>query len=164
MRTIAAESAATGPLPGIGWMYDLTEESPQVVTTDMAPWQDGYSASPVVDGPAHAGFTCGPALSEPVERMERHAYTTEALLAVTEAVVVPVSADPGPAPSADSVRALIVSPGQCLTLERNTWHGAAMGLRGPCAYYWLAQVDADIESVWTAISDGPVVVTQAGAP
>lgn len=163
MRAIVAESAAAGPLPGIGWMYDLTEESPQVVSTAMAPWADGYSAAPVVDGPAHAGFTSGPASSQPVERMERHAYTTEALLAVTDAVVVPVSADPGQAPTAASVRALIVVPGQCLVLERDTWHAPAMGLNRPCAYYWLAQVDAEVESVWIDIADGPVVVTQGGA-
>lgn len=156
MRTVDAAPAHTMDLTGVGRLFDLATSSPDVIRERDDRWAGGYTVCPVVDGPAHVGLTQGPAASEPVVCMERHTYTTEALLPAAEPIVVPVSADPGRAPTASSVRALIVRPGQCLALARGVWHAPAMGLDAASHYYWLAQVDPDTESVWSQIEDGPV--------
>lgn len=157
MRTVTARPAADADLAGIGVIYDLSSGSdPRVVSSAGPGWNDGYTADPLVLGPVHVGLTTGPSLDAHVRDMERHTYTQEALLPVSEPVVLPVCTQP--APEADAVQALIVEPGQVLRLNVAVWHAPAMGISGPTGYYWLAEVDEAVESEWVPIEAGPVQV------
>lgn len=159
MRTIQAIPAGAVDLSGIGRLFDLsTGTDRRVVSTTGTDWWDNYTAEPVVSGPTHVGLTTGPQAHEQVIRMERHLHTREALLPLTEPVVLPVSRPNGSAPQADHVQALIVAPGQCLMLEAGVWHAPAMGIDAACAYFWLAGVNEAIEPDWEDIRGGPLSI------
>lgn len=159
MRTIHAKPAGAVDLTRIGRLFDLsTGTDRRVVSTTGTDWWDNYTAEPVVTGPTHVGFTTGPQSSERVTRMERHLHTREALLPLTEPVVLAVSPPNGATPHADHIEALIVAPGQCLMLETGVWHAPAMGIDAACAYFWLAGVDEAIEPDWRDIEGGPLSI------
>lgn len=155
MSSIHAIPAGAADLLGVGEVFGLSADAaPDVVASEGPGWRDRYTARSVIAGPTHVGLTVGPGVDTPVTHMERHLYTREAVLPLTEAVVLPVA----PSPDAATIQALIVEPGQVLVLEIGVWHAPAMGLSGPTQYYWLAGVDESVDSQWVPIAGGPVTV------
>ena len=157
MRTLRAVPVEDVDLTPYGRLFDLADgTAPRVVVEASADWQDRYTAEPVVTGPVHLGMTTGPALAVGVTRMERHPHTHEALACLAAPVVLPLSADPGERPAADTVVAVVLRPGQCVSLHPGVWHSACLGIDGPAAYYWLAGVSDSAPSPWADVVDGPL--------
>ncbi len=158
MRTLAALPVDAVDFTPYGRVYDLGKDGGDVVVEPIPDVVDRFTGEPVVTGPAHVGLTIGPALPFTVTRMERHLHTREAVLCLDEAIVLMLSADPGTSPTAASTCAVLVCPGQCVSLRPGIWHSVGLGVRGPSRYYWLAGVSDLPESPWAEILDGPVQV------
>ena len=159
MRTLAALTADAIDLSPFGRVFDLGRDGADVVMEPVDDVVDRFTRDAVVDGAVHVGLTLGPALPFEVARMERHPDTREGLLCIDGGVAVLLSADPGARPAAASTRAVLVMPGQCLSLNPGVWHSVGLGLHGPSRYYWLAGVSSSPASPWADIPDGPVRVT-----
>lgn len=159
MRTLAALPADALDFAAYGRVYDLDADSADVVVEPVADVVDRYTGEPVVTGAVHVGMTRGPELPFEVAQMERHPGTREGLLCIDDEIVLLLSADPGNRPTASSTCAVLIRPGQCVSLHSNVWHSVCLGMRGPSHYYWLAGVSGSPESPWAEILDGPVRVT-----
>lgn len=158
MRTLTALPVDSVAFAAYGRVYDLGRDGADVVVEPVLDVVDRFTVEPVVTGPVHVGLTSGPALPFTVTRMERHLHTSEAVLCLDEAIVLMLSDDPGMSPSAASTCAVMVRPGQCVSLRPGIWHSVGLGVRGPSRYYWLAGVSDSAESPWAEIPDGPVQV------
>jgi ureidoglycolate hydrolase len=156
---VAALTTEAIDISPFGRVFDLGSDGTDVVMEPVDDVVDRYTRDPVVTGAVHVGLTLGPALPFEVAQMERHPGTREGLLCIDDAVVVLLSADPGTRPSAASTSAVLVRPGQCLSLDPNVWHSMGLGLHGPSRFYWLAGVSESPESPWAQLIDGPVRVT-----
>lgn len=153
MRTLVAQRADAVNIDEYGRLHDLLAgTAPDVVETDGTSWHDRYTSEPVVRAAAHLGMTVGPAITTEVWRLEQHPHTSEAIVAQQSPLVVPVALEP----RAQAVKALVVGPGQCLTLLPGVYHAAGMGVDGPSRYYWIAGVDPQAGDSWCDIVDGPV--------
>jgi ureidoglycolate hydrolase len=153
MRTLVTQRADALDLREYGRLHDLlTGSAPDVVATEGTGWHDRYTGEPVVFAAAHLGMTVGPAIATDVWCMEQHPHTSETIVAQQSPIVVPVALEP----RAQAVQALLVGPGQCLTLRPGVYHGPGMGVDGPSRYYWIAGVDPDAGDSWCDILDGPV--------
>ncbi len=161
MRSLVPAPPDAAAMAPFGRIFDLAGDGPDVVAEPIEGVRDRYTVEPVVIGAVHVGMTSGPALPRDVARMERHPTTREGLLCLGKPVALLLSADPATRPDVDSVRAVLVRPGECLSLDPGIWHSEAMGIGGPSHYYWLAGVSASPESPWAEILGGPV---QVGAP
>lgn len=162
MRTLVPSPPNSAAMAPFGRIFDLDGDGPDVVAEPIEGVRDRYTVEPVVTGAVHVGMTSASVLPRTVARMERHPTTREGLLCIDEPVVVLLSADPAPQPAADSIRAVLVRPGECLSLGHGVWHSEAFGLEGPSRYYWLAGVSDSPESPWAEILGGPVHVTAPG--
>lgn len=159
MRTVAAVETDVVDLSALARVFDLGGDGQDVVIEPVDDVIDRYTRDAVVTGQVHVGLSIGPALPFEVGRMERHPGTHEALLCLDDAIVLLLSADPGSRPAAASTQALLVRPGQCVSLHPNVWHSVGIGLNGPSRYYWLAGISDAPGSPWAEVLDGPVRVT-----
>ena len=164
MRTLAAIATDALDFSAYGRVFDLDADGPDVVAEPIADALDRYTAEPVVSGQVHVGLTTGPGLPFDVVRMERHPHTREGLISLGDPIALLLSNDPGDRPTAESIRAVLVRAGQCVSLDPNVWHSVCLGTRGPSRYCWLAGVSTSPESPWAEILDGPVRVTLPDAP
>lgn len=158
MTIVEAVAATEIDFGAYGVLVDLSAGGPDVVPERGDGWTDAYSAQPMVEGAIHVGLTVGPSTTAAVRRMERHPHTREVLAGIGRPVVLPLSDDRGDRPRADRVVAVVLSPGQCVSLSPGIWHAPGMGVDEPSAYYWLAGVDHGAGSSWADIEDGPVTV------
>ncbi len=158
MRVVEAVPAGAAVLSGLAEVVDLRSAGPGVVSSAGAGWTDAYSAAAVLEGPAHIGRTVGPSAAEPVAAMERHDMTREVVVGTDGPLVLPLCSGAVARPTAEAVVAVVIEPGQCLSLHPGTWHAPAMGLDGPCTYLWLAGVDEHASSGWVAVDGGPVIL------
>jgi ureidoglycolate lyase len=157
LRTIQAVTVEEIDFSRYGLLFDLVSgAAPDVVAERSTDWQDRYTARPVVTGSARLGMTIGPTITTDITRLERHPHTREAVACICEPIVLPLAVDAGDRPSADSVIAVELRPGQCVSLHPGVWHGAGMGADEPTAYYWLAEVTEQDSSPWADILGGPI--------
>lgn len=153
-RPVTAENFAR-----YGKVYDLSGDAdPKVTWTKGDGWRDGFTRTPLIDGPGHLGITRGSGAPWHCSAMERHPGTEEAIFCAAEPIVLAVApASDAVAPACDEIEAFVIAPGQAVVMHRNVWHDACRGASGPAPYYWMAICGLG-ESPWVPVSGGPRLV------
>ena len=154
-HTTVVPSGETDPTP-YGRRLDLLNGGPGVIDTAGPDFNDRYTREALIDGSGHLGLTVGPGLPADVHRMERHRHTSEAVCCLAGPVILPVAAPGDERPRTSDVRALLITPGECVILNPGVWHAPCCGVDGPAAYYWFAAVDETRPTDWVELDDGPV--------
>lgn len=139
-----------------GRVYRMDEPGDTgIISTKGDGWSDGFTRTPLIDGPGHLGMTIGGSAPWPCRAMERHPLTEEALFCAGEAIVLAVApASDRDAPESSEIEAFVIEPGQAVVMARGVWHDACRGATRTTPYYWMAQCGLG-ESPWIAVADGP---------
>lgn len=161
VTAVVADAVSFAPF---GRVVPLAEgrEAAGLVSTLGTGWADVYTRDAVTVEVPSLGMTSAGGTPFTSTVMERHANVEEALLPMSDALVLAVAPrTDGDAPRADDVRAFVIPVGSAVVLDRGVWHDACRGVDGPTSYYWLASCTDAGSSPWTSIVDGPVDVRVA---
>lgn len=146
-----------------GIHYHMIYDKERVMHSSAASYEDHMTCLPVLDTPAHLGYTVGQPAPCTVRSMEKHEHTMEAVFCTKDPIVLCVAASRADMPpQAEDVRALILRPGDVAVLKRGIWHDACHGLGRPAAYYYLASRGGK-PAVWVEVEGEAVVETRARA-
>ncbi len=143
MKTIKANAATKENFAKFGTFYSIKNEGSFREDDGFKAWM---APEMKVGIKATFGFTvCDPGEFE-CDSMERHLANEEALVCGDAPMVVTVAdSDPMGQPKEEDIMAFIVNPGDYVVLNRGIWHDANHGVDKKTYYYWISQVQADID-------------------
>lgn len=140
-----------------GIHYHMTKDGERVMHSRTASYEDHMSCRPLIDTPAHLGYTVGARAPYVMHSMEKHEHTMEAVFCAAAPIVLCVAASRADMPPrAEDVRAVILKPGDVAVLKRGIWHDACHGLGRQTAYYYLAS-RGETPAEWVEV-EGEVLV------
>lgn len=136
-----------------GTYYDLTGREGRMLHTFTASYEDHMTAAPLMDTLPHLGYTIGASAPYTVREMEKHHHTQEAILCMEKPVIlcVALAKDHQAPPHAEDVRAILITPGEMVVMNRNVWHDACRGVGERAGYYWLAKA-GDSPAIWEKVA------------
>ena len=139
-----------------GFYYNMLDDKHDVMHCQTDVFEDPMTRSPLIDAPAHLGYTIGQSAPYVLQSMEKHDHTMEALFCMSEPVIVCFAKSRGTLPpQAEDVRSVILRQGDVIVLARNIWHDAGHGVGKPASYYYLASRGAS-PAEWVSV-EGPAV-------
>ncbi|WP_318615488.1 ureidoglycolate lyase [Sporosarcina sp. YIM B06819] len=139
-----------------GKYYNMKSESSNVVRSKGDGWEDCMTDSPLINSQGSLGLTVGSPLPSKTTKMERHLHSEEALFCMSNPIVLAIANSGNKEqPMAEDIKAIIISPGEVIVLDKGIWHDACHGIDMSVPYYWFATV-VDTPTEWVAISGGPV--------
>lgn len=148
-----------------GQYIALKENSPHILTTITDAFVDRMTKDPLIDTLGHLGLTTGQPAPYRVESMEKHHHTKEAIVCIHDPILLCVanSVDED-CPIAQDVRAVLLSPGDVVILNRNIWHDACRGIQKKSDYLWFASA-GKTPPVWSTVQGiANVTLDEAGLP
>ncbi|WLS10498.1 ureidoglycolate lyase (plasmid) [Shinella sumterensis] len=156
MNAVVARPVTAENFARYGKVYDLAGDADaEVIWTKGDGWNDGFTRTPLIEGPGHLGMTRGGSAPWSCTAMERHPLTEEALFCAAEPIVLAVApASDADAPQHDQIEAFVIAPGQVVVMHRNVWHDACRGSTRPTTYYWMAVCGLGA-SPWIPVLGGP---------
>ncbi len=141
-----------------GIYYNMLEDRQNVMHCQTDVFEDHMTCHPLIDTPAHLGFTIGQSAPYTIQSMEKHDHTEEALFSMSEPFIVCFAKSRGALPpQAEDVRAVILRQGDVIVLARNIWHDAGHGMGKAASYYYLASRGMG-PAEWVRIDGNPVSV------
>lgn len=156
---VTPQTLTAAAFAAFGRVFELNGSASEgVVPMSGEGWSDSFTLKPLIDSAGHLGMTQGPGAPWQCQLMERHPRTEEALFCAGAPIVLAVApAGPATAPSAETIEAFIILPGQVAVMQRGVWHDACRGLDGPTPYYWMATCGLGPDP-WVVVAGGPVEV------
>lgn len=143
---------------GYGVYYNMLADRRNVMHCQTQVFEDHMTCAPLIDTPAHLGYTTGQSAPYTIQSMEKHDHTEEALFSMSDPLIVCFATSRGSLPpQAEDVRAVILRQGDVIVLARNIWHDAGHGLGRPVSYYYLASRGMS-PAAWVGIEGDPVSV------
>lgn len=141
-----------------GVYYDMKNNPEIVLHSKGEGWEDHMTKTPILDTPAHLGYTLGEKAPYEIKKMEKHSHTKEAMFCASEPVVVALAKNGnGRAPKAENIVAVILHPGDMIVINRNVWHDACHGINKQSYYYYIATAGKQ-PAEWIDIEGERVIV------
>lgn len=142
-----------------GIYYNMLEDEHNIMHSQTDVFEDHMTCCPLIDTPAHLGYTTGQSAPYVLQSMEKHDHTMEALFCMSDPIIVCFAKSRGTLPpQAADVRAVILRKGDVIVLARNIWHDAGHGIGKPVSYYYLASRGAN-PAKWENVEGESVNVT-----
>ncbi|MEH7343511.1 ureidoglycolate lyase [Bacillus sp. JJ1532] len=140
-----------------GTYYNMNQSSDNLWSSQGDGWSDIRTKAPIISSAGSLGITQGSPIPCKVSKMERHLHTQEALLCLTDPIVIAIaSGGEDKQPLASNIEAVIIQPGEVIVLNKGIWHDACHGINKSVRYYWLAEEYEGEPTEWAEIIGGPI--------